>query len=267
MTKTVEFFQRHKIIFSITTITLLFLAIFFILRADSPLMEAEVRQGPIVEAIYGLAMVQTDQRHDVVLGAVNTVNQVFVEEGQRVDAGAPLVEMDLLEVFRAPFSGVVTHVGFRKNETVFPQQVVIRVEDLEETYLEVSLEQRAALRVEEGQSASVVFEEAGVGRIQGEVIFVYPRAGEFIARIQSSDLPEQVLPGMTADVAIEVDRKEGALIIPLAAVENGRVLRVRDGEQEGVPVQTGVIEGEWAEVVLGDLRVTDRVLLPEREGV
>lgn len=55
---------------------------------------AEVRQGPVVEAIYATGTIRSQQAAQVKSEVAGTVRQRLVEAGERIAAGAPLVILD-----------------------------------------------------------------------------------------------------------------------------------------------------------------------------
>lgn len=223
------------------------------------------RHGPIVEAIYGLGKVKTDRFYEVKLGVPLTIEQLYVREGDRVKRGAPLIRFEGNALFKAPFGGTVTLVAFQEAQSVFPQQTAVRLEDLTTKYIEVSLEQHGALRVRLEQPVKVVFEGIRGEVLQGKVSAIFSRSDEFLAHIDVP-LAENILPGMTADVSIEAGRREQALLVPVSAVTDGRVRVLREGKSRTVQLRIGGIDGSWAEVLEGDLRDTDRVMVkPEKK--
>ena len=219
------------------------------------------RYGPIVEAIYGLGKVKTDRVYEVKLGVIKTVERIYVQEGMSVKKGDRLVKFDGDLVFTAPFNGTVTLVAFNEQQSVFPQQPVVRVEDLNTKYIEVSLEQQGALRVKPGLPVRVVFESIRGEVLTGKVSAIFSRNEEFLAHI-NVPLADNILPGMTADVAIEVSHKDKALLVPLSAITDGRVRVRRDGKRKTIKLSIGSIDGNWAEVLSGDLSVNDEILVP-----
>jgi macrolide-specific efflux system membrane fusion protein len=219
------------------------------------------RYGPIVEAIYGLGKVKTDRVYEVKLGVIKVIRKIYVREGETVRKGDRLVRFDGDLVFTAPFNGTVTLVAFHENQSVFPQQPVVRVEDLSTKYIEVSLEQQGALRVRPGLPVRVVFESIRGEVLKGKVSAIFSRNEEFLAHIDVP-LADNILPGMTADVAIEVSHKDKALLVPLSAITDGRVRVKRDGKRKTIKLTIGSIDGNWAEVLDGDISVNDEVLIP-----
>src|SRR5690606_24266453 len=116
------------------------------------------RQGEVVEAIYGLGKVKTHHKYEIKLGVMTNVQKVFVQEGELVQKGEPLIQFTDSPIFRAPFTGTVTRIEAEAPETVFPQTTILTLEDLDDKYIEVSLEQKDVLKVKKGQKAHVLFE-------------------------------------------------------------------------------------------------------------
>ena len=65
---------------------------------------------------------------------------------------------------------------------------------------------------------------------------------------------------MTADVAIVVGNKKNALLIPIHTIIAGHVTRIRNGKKERVPINLGIIDGEWGEVISGNISEDDELL-------
>lgn len=257
--------QRYKWIWSSVVVALVLVVVLAIMLVRNNQFEyVNPRYGPIVEAIYGLGKVKTDRVYEVKLGVTKIVKNIYVHEGAIVKKGDRLVRFDGGLLFSAPFDGVVTFVALHEEQYVFPQQPVIRIEDLDTKYIEVSLEQQGAMRVQPGLPVRVVFESIRGEVLKGKVVAIFSRNEEFLAHIEVP-LAGNVLPGMTADVAIEVSRRERALLIPLSSVSDGRVKLRRDGKRTAMKLKIGSIDGNWAEVVEGDIRETDEILIRRRD--
>ena len=217
------------------------------------------RIGKVVESIYGLGTVMADQTYQAKVGVSLLLIELPVREGNIVKAGQVLARFDESAV-RAPFAGTVTEIFFKAGEIIPPQTPILTVTNLEKIYIEVNLEQQSVLRVRPGQNVVVSFESLRNEAEKGKVKAVYPRDTQFILRIELSNWPHGVLPGMTADVAIEIGTKENALLIPLSSINAGKVTRVRKGKREKVNVKLGMVDNLWAEVVSGDLNHNDFLL-------
>ncbi len=220
-----------------------------------------LKEGPVVEAVYGLGTVTARHTYELKMGITTTVKKTYIQEGDHVQAGQTLVTFDEGQVSKAPFAGVITRLAFKDGESVFPQVPVLALSDLTERYITVTLEQQGALRVKAAQRARLSFESLRAERFEGVVRSIFPSEGQFVVHIDVAQLPAAVLPGMTADVAIEVSRRDMALLIPVSAINGGQVVRDRDGQHKKIPVKIGTVDGEWAEMTGGDLKSGDQVFV------
>lgn len=220
-----------------------------------------VKKGDVLEAIYGLGKVKSRQSFDVKVGVMSNVEKVYVQEGEKVKKGDNLISLTSLNLFKAPFDGTVTLIEFKIGEVALPQIPIIRIENLDDKYIEVSLEQDAALRVKKDQIAQIIFDNNSGKKINGTVKSIYPKRGEFIAHIDSENIPSNILPGMTADVVIEVGKKKDVILIPVKAVTDGRVVRLRDEKKQVVEVEIGSSDGIWAELINGKIIESDQLIV------
>jgi multidrug efflux pump subunit AcrA (membrane-fusion protein) len=207
-------------------------------------------RGPIVEAVYGLGKVKSHHRFDVILGVMNTVKDVYVEEGDPVKVGDKLIAFEG-STFKSPINGTVTLLKVRKGEIAVPMNSVLRVENIQDRYIELSLEQQAALRIRKGQKAKVSFESVRGKILMGEITAIFPREDEFLAQVSVPSLDETVLPGMTADVSVEVGKIENALLIPYKVVSSGIVNVKRGRSWNKEKIDLGIFDGNFIEVKSG----------------
>jgi len=115
--------------------------------------------------------------------------------------------------------------------------------------------------VKRNENVKISFESHDNATYTGKITSLYPSNGQFLARLEVRQLPPHILPGMTADLAIEVDRKENALLIPVRAIQMGVVLIERNGRQQKVDVKVGIMDQEWAEVISNTILSTDKILV------
>lgn len=218
------------------------------------------KKGRVVEGIYGLGTVNADQVYTAKTGVSLQLQDLQVKEGDQVQEGQLLARFEE-SVMKAPFSGTVTQVAFKAGEIVPPQAPVLTLTNLDRLYLEVNLEQQSVLRVVPGKGVAVSFESLRNEKYRGQVKYIYPRDSQFIVRIELEQWPRGVMPGMTADVAIEADARDESLLIPVSSVDDGKVELYRDGSRLETPVTIGMVSGEWAEVVAGDIQPSDELIL------
>lgn len=224
------------------------------------------KRGPIAEAVYALGTVKSQHIYKLKAGIPMGIGKVSVSEGEKVHKGQLLLQADSGSSFRAPFDGTITSLYVNPNELVITGSPLLVLQDLKQLYVELSLDQESALRMKPGQNAELSFESIRGFKYEGRVERVYPMDGQFLVRLSVEKLPDGVLPDMTADVAIEVDRKEDVLLIPLAAVKSGKVRVQRYGERlRTEQVKIGIINGEWGELLDGDIQEGDRLVLNRRK--
>ncbi|MDG0817676.1 efflux RND transporter periplasmic adaptor subunit [Bdellovibrio svalbardensis] len=226
-----------------------------------------LKRGPIILSVYGIGTVMANRSYQIKLGVMKTINRLYVKEGDFVQKGQKLVLMDQ-EAYFAPFAGTVTFVPFKQGENVLNQTPVLSLVDLNDRYLLVSLEQQGALRVLPKQKVRISFDSIRDKNYQGVVDSIYSNEGNFLARIAVVDLPARILPGMTGDVAIAIEEHPDALLLPVAAVENGDTVWIRKGVglTKAIKIKTGILDRDLIEVLSGDLHEGDKVLIRKQVG-
>ncbi|MFB5652377.1 efflux RND transporter periplasmic adaptor subunit [Leptospira wolffii] len=254
--------KKGKVILSL--IVLLPLLVFSLLVFRGGREEVSPKVGPIVELVYSLGTVKSDRVYHLKLGVTASIRKLYVQEGQEVKQGAQLLDTDSGTLFRAPFTGTVTSLPFREGEVVMPGNPVLTILDLKKTYVLLSLDQDSMLRIRPGQKAELSFETIRGNKLSGTVSRVYPSDGQFYVNVEVASMPEGVLPEMTADVAVEVSRKEKALLIPVKALEKGRVRIRREGKSKWVEAKIGAVDGEWCEVLDQSILETDLILMDRK---
>jgi macrolide-specific efflux system membrane fusion protein len=223
---------------------------------------AEVKQGSLKEAVYGIGTVDSDQKFVWKSPLTHTLSHIHVVEGQLVKADQPLFQVMDGPLIRAPFVGTVTRLPYNRGENIFQNTVVIEIQNLAKRHIKATLEQQGALRVKKGAVTVVSFENLRGQKFSGVVESLYPQGDQFVARISTHDLPEAIIPGMTADVAIEVAEKKNVLIVPARSVVNGFVTKVSGGHRIKVPVVVGIMDHDTVEVASENLTAGDQVMLP-----
>jgi macrolide-specific efflux system membrane fusion protein len=219
-------------------------------------------KGEIVEAVYGLGTVESEKTFHAKAAIVTSVTEFYVSEGLDVVKGQKLFKNDQDAITYAPFDGRVTDIEVSIRENLFPQTQILTVIDLNKVYLSVSLEQQATMKIKPGLSAEVSFEFFRNKKLHGRISTIYPSKDQFIAKVELKEWPSGVLPGMTADVAFEIARKQNAILVPVNAISNGNILLKRNGKKLKLPVEVGLIDLEKAEIVTPSLNVEDEIILP-----
>jgi membrane fusion protein, macrolide-specific efflux system len=225
-----------------------------------------LQAGKVISSVYGIGTVMAHSTFTLKPGITTTLSKLYVAEGETVKRGARLADLENAASFVAPFDGFITHVAYKTGEAVFSGSEILSMVDLKRRYIKVSLEQQAILQVQKGQRARLSFDSYRETQLEGEVVSVYSSAEQFLVRIEPNMLPARILPGMTADVAIEVAQKDKALLVPVSAVHQQKVTRVLENGkgQEEISIQKGLFDRAFVEVLdPTPLKPGDRLLLPK----
>jgi multidrug efflux pump subunit AcrA (membrane-fusion protein) len=217
--------------------------------------------GPVTDAVYALGTVKTVKCYNARFGMNTIIKKLYVNEGDSVQKGAPLVMGATPFPLTAPFSGIVTAVNYRETEMAATGQVILTVSSLVHLYVKVTLDQESIVHVRKGQPVEMSFENLRNEKIYGSVEAVYLSGEEFAVRIAADRFPAGILPQMTCDTAITIRKKDNALIIPLAALKEGKVNVIRKGKRIKVPVTLKKIDSLKAEVLDDSILPDDRIVI------
>ena len=227
------------------------------LRARPATVELTLKKTDMVRTVYGLGTVQAEKSYQLRIGIAANIVRLFVREGDQVSKGARLVEFDQVPVMLAPFAGTVTAIVFKEGEAVFPGNSILTVTDLSRKYITASLDEKAAVLIKKKQKTRIAFDGLPGKTYTGSVSSVYPSGGQFIVKVESAEMPAEILPGMSADLAIETGTKTGVFVAPIRAVREGKVTLFRNGKKITVPVQLGLTQGDSVEIISGELAEGD----------
>ncbi len=171
----------------------------------------------------------------------------------------------------APFAGTITEINIKPGDQVAPGTIAFRIDDLSRLLVDVQIPEVDINRIQVGQSTRLTFDAITGREYTGEVVEVgrvgTPVAGlvNFKVTIELKDADESVLPGMTAAVNIIVSEIEDVLVVPNRAVRlrnNQRVVYLlQDGVPTPVQIQIGATSDAYSEVLSGDVKVGDVVVL------
>ncbi len=159
----------------------------------------------------------------------------------------------------APFPGVVQSVRVAEGETVNPGSPLLELVDTKNLKAVMSAPQADRPRLAPGLRVYLHLHQLAVER-QGEIGRLYP-ALESRSRNLTFDVPihheepSLLQAGMSVDAAVELQRFDAAITVPLQALQprQGRdgVFVVRDGRAVWLPVRRGGMQGERVQLVEG----------------
>lgn len=259
---------KHKTLLFVLLLFFFLIGILsFFLFSGNEKKSVSVTRGDIIEGVYGTGTVIANKIYNLRSGVLNTITKVHIKEGDHVKKGTPLLELDGKE-FRAPFEGTITYFPYKFGENIFSQVTILSIIDFTDRYLLVDLEQEAAIRVKVGQEATLSFDSIREKNFKGKVESIYSRGQIFLARIAISHLPEAILPGMTADVAIVISVHRNATLVPILALNGDEIYLQRGFLQKSKPVkvQVGISDDKMVEILQGDIRPGDKLEINTEQG-
>ncbi len=233
---------------------------------------AEIRPMESTLAVIGEIAALPDRAGAVTSRIAGRVTWIGVAEGDRVQKGAPVVEVESLQLgdppprarYSAPLSGRVfdRHVGL--GDSVEPNAHLLEVADLGEVLAVGYLFEEQIGRVKIGQKVRVrvpsypdaVFE--GVVERIGSALDPTNRSLPVYVRVRNPE--NQLLPRMRAELAVVVATTDAALAIPQSALlgdfGNKFVFVEQESEQglfKRVSVVRGVDDDQFVEIIEGIL--------------
>lgn len=250
--------KKSVVIFSVTVI----LISVYIFRACGGKKEtAEVRKTDMAETVYALGTVSARNVFNLKIGISTSIRDLYVKEGEFVKKNARLLSLDGVPVMHTPVAGVVTYICCNEGESVFPQSKIMTVTDLKDRYIYLSLEEQSAVKVKPGQKATLSLESLGKATIPATVLTVFPAEGQFTAHLKAEQLPNEILPGMTADVAIETAFRKDTKVVRTDAIKAGQVIVLKNGKKKAIRIRTGIADQEQTEIISDEIQAGDILLI------
>lgn len=192
----------------------------------------------------------------------------------RLQAAQAALRLPRLE---APFDGVITSVSVRPGDQVAPGSPAFRLDDTCRLLADVSVSEVDINRIQPGQPVKLTLD--GIpGRVYQAVVMSVPAVGEQVQGVFSfrvvaeiRDADQALKPGMTAAATIVVSQVQDAVLVPNRALryqEGRRIVYVlRDGQVVPVPLTLGAASQAYSQVLEGDLRPGDRVIVSQIAGL
>ncbi|MBP9682274.1 MAG: HlyD family efflux transporter periplasmic adaptor subunit [Bacteriovorax sp.] len=222
--------------------------------------------GPITESVYAISTVKSEWYYSLKMGVLSTVEKYYVKEGDFVSTGDKLLRIEENgTIFKAPHQGIVTERPFGIKETISPQTPILKIVDLKNLYLEASIEQLGALKITKGMKVIISFEDFRSKTFLGTIRSVLPKDQDFLIQVSAHQLPSNILPGMSADLSVEIGTKDKATLIPTKAISNGYIVVLKNKKPTKIKIEMGISDSENAEILSPELSVEDEIIVPKKE--
>jgi HlyD family secretion protein len=171
----------------------------------------------------------------------------------------------------APFNGEVVAVNYQVGDTIQTTLAAVQLANRTQLHVDVSVDESDVSTISVGNRVSITFDSLADLDLDGEVVQINPLGTtvqglvRYTVRVDVTETDPRILIGMTANVNIITDTNEGALAVPLDAVQLDQqgefVNRVRlDGTLERVNITSGEVQDAIV-VVRGPLTPGDTVQL------
>ncbi len=250
--------KRSIITTSIVILTIL-IVIVIIRHQHHSQRWVSARTGTVVNAIYGLGTVYSDQIFNLHFGVTKYINAIFVQQGQHVRKGDVLMRDENNHKVRAPFSGTITAKPYSSYETATPQANILTLTNMHARYLQVSLDQDSFLQLQNAKQIRINFEALPKQTFDGTIVYRYANDQNFYLRVNITDLPDNILPGMTADTAIITHSAAHNVQIPIASIKAGKVTYRLHDRIKTVAVTIGAVDKGWGAVSSHNIPATAKI--------
>ena len=160
---------------------------------------------------------------------------------------------------RSPVDGIVTEVALEVGESASPAAPALTLADIDELRVVVRVPAEDALRLAAGATATVEPRAMPGRQFAGRVHRIDPVADPqshlFGVEVRVPNRQAGLRAGLDVTVRIPLQRAEGVLAVPIAAVtrwdDREGVFVVREGQAAFQPVELGISDGQWRQVLSG----------------
>lgn len=249
-----------------------------LLRLDGTNAEREVN---IAEANLNSAKARLQDLRDKSASAAEIAAQEAAATKASVDYAKANEARDALTI-TSPIDGTVIDVAVAVGDQAGGQSGsgsagsestsmgMITIADLTKLYIKAAVDQADISKVNVGQQAKVTLDALPGKEFSGQVtsIDAVPETNQnvvtYTAYISLNKLDMGARLGMSADISIDLGKKENVLVVPNIAVRSGSnsriVTKIIDGEATEVAVEIGVSDSANTEITSGLLE-GDKIVL------
>ena len=272
---------------------------------DGPLADQTVEIADQEGKVLGSAMLEIHAPLRVT-GYAGTISAVQAKENQKVYNGSSLftltdtevstnyktllrsreeqeeILMELLTIYQngavaAPYDGLISSVEYDEDTADASQeQQLLTITPNEAMEVTITVGEADILSLEDGQTAEVTVSSVSEEAFQGQVTEVVRTAssGYYSATVQFSKQSDvNMLPGMSADVDIQIQGVENAVLVPVDAVHQTSAISYvytsynEETQEYGgmVEVTTGLWGDKYVEIISG-LNAGDVVYYTEAQS-
>jgi RND family efflux transporter MFP subunit len=204
-----------------------------------------------------------------------TPETILAQEARIAAMEAALASIDAQiakNELRAPFSGVVTRQDAKRGENIAANRTIVMLQSTGEYKIEANVPEVDVAKVAVGDPARVTLDAYGSAEFFPATVSAIDPAETVIEGVPTYTVTlrfdqkdERIKSGMTANIDIRTDQREGVLYIPARAVltdaDGRRFVRVPDGlATRDVPVEVGLRGSDGRIEILSGLSEGDVVV-------
>jgi len=236
------------------------------------------RQSKLVSsgAVSMDAFEKVQQQFEVAQAGLSQAQSAKIEAEKLVakdDASLQFAQAQLAyTVITAPFDGLIVKRSRDPGDIVVPGSMVLDMISLDQLWISAWLDETLLSKLKVGQTSKIVFRSDPKTELSGKVARISPQADsetrEVLVDVAIDHLPQSWAVGQRAEVYIETDRKENAVVIPQRVIvwrqQQPGVFVIENGRTYWRKVALGVQGKDKVEVVHG-LQAGQAVLIPGTE--
>lgn len=175
----------------------------------------------------------------------------------------------------SPFDGVVTQINFKENELFDESNTLVQVQDFNSRVIKALIPESDINKLDLGQEVTVTSNALKGKVFKGQIMSIAPgtmkKSGKNIAYtevvIQLEEFDKGLKEGFMVNLSIVTADKKGVLSVNSDALSTDidghtTVTKVtEDGSEEKIVIQTGTENLMYTEIVDGDIKAGDHVLI------
>jgi len=216
------------------------------------------RRKQLLESIPTTADTESDYVMELTMDAAEDRDKLYSEEGVSVESIKHIEEKkqasDVVQIV-AERSGVVSQINVKEGSFASQANSIIVLADTSKVWVNIVLYPDQVAQIKVGDAVTIT-DSAGHG-IPSRISLINPLANnnKIVARAELDNTRYHLSPGTFTDVTIQAQAHE-AMLLPRASViytGQGKMVMLSrgDGHFLPVPVETGVENGDWIEIIDG----------------
>lgn len=237
--------------------------------------ESERQQTLAAKALVSQSSSDARQQEAAVAKAAVEASQAALDvakkEQQRLQAEQQALRQQQANLtLTAPVAGMITTRDAEPGTTLVAGQAVLTLADPQSYWVKARIDQSQAHGLQVGQAASITLRSAPQQALPGKLVRIEPLSDsvteERIVGIAFTPVPAALSSGELAEVTLQTGKKDSALVIPNAAIQQqtgqSGVWKLNpDNSLQFIPVQTGIHSLDGQVEILSGLQADDTIVV------